>query len=104
MKSRFFISVILGLLACHSLLAQQAALDDSARLMQEYMVRRAEWVEARRVALDQIKSAKNESEKKQIKDKLAKDEEALLAKMSDASRAYKQALKQKINASAKPRT
>jgi hypothetical protein len=56
-----------------------AGTKESDRLMQEYMARRAEWLELRRVALEDAKKAKNENEKKNILKKLADDEKALKA-------------------------
>jgi len=69
--------------------------DEHTRLMQEYMARRAEWVELRRAALDKVKAAKDDKEKKQHFDKLADDEKPLLAKMGEAGRAYQAAEKAK---------
>lgn len=68
-----------------------AGLDENTRLMQEYMARRAEWLEVRQSALDKVKTAKTDQEKKQNLDKLAADEKPALAKMNDAARAYKAA-------------
>ncbi len=85
--------------------APAAGLDENTRLMQEYMARRAEWLNARRATLDKVKVAKNDKEKKQQLDQLAEDEKPLLAKMGDAARAYQAAEKAKRDsqAASKPR-
>lgn len=82
-----------------------AGTDETSRLMQEYMARRAEWVAVRKEALDKVKAAGSDAAKKQIKDKLANDEKPLRAKVDEAARAYRAAEKAKRdqNEQAKPR-
>lgn len=107
MKLRVRIATVLCLLS--SVIWQPAfaqTQDESARLMQEYMVRRAEWIELRKVALDKVKTAKDEKEKKQHRDKLAEDEKPILARVAEAARAYQAAEKAKRDQAAegKPRS
>jgi hypothetical protein len=94
-----FIFLLFTCLIGNPLAAQQAApsatLDENTRLMQEYMARRAEWIELRRAALDKVKAAKDEKEKKQHRDKLAEEEKPILAKVNEAARAYRDAEKAK---------
>lgn len=82
-----------------------AGMDENVRLMQEYMARRAEWLDVRRATLDKVKVAKNDKGKQQQLDKLAEDEKPLLTKMGEAARAYQAAEKAKRDAQAasKPR-
>lgn len=105
MKLRLRLVVVLGLLS--SVLWQPAfaqVQDESTRLMQEYMARRAEWVELRRVAFEKIKATNDDKEKKKHRDKLAEDEKPILAKVGEAARAYKAAEKAKRDQMApKPR-
>jgi hypothetical protein len=85
--------------------AQQAAEDERSRLMQEYMARRAEWVEVRKHALDRVKAAQTEAEKKELRAKLEQDEKPLLDKMTEAGRAYaaaEKAHREKRGAEGKP--
>ena len=93
-----FVALGLALLGS-SLRAQNAPaippLDETARLMQEYMARRAEWLELRRAALDEAGAAKSEREKKQRLDKLSDDEKPLLSRMGNAAQAYRAAVQQK---------
>lgn len=70
-----------------------AGINESDRLMQEYMARRAEWLELRRVALDDAKKAKNDTEKKNILKKLADDEKALKAATKDLAKQLRDAEK-----------
>lgn len=80
--------------------------DETTRLMQEYMARRAEWVELRKVALDKVKTAKDDKEKQQHRDKLTEDEKPILAKVAEAARVYQAAEKAKRDklAEGKPRS
>lgn len=84
----------------------RAGLDEPDRLMQEYMVRRAEWIELRRTALDKVKAATDDRERKQHRDKLAVDEKPVLARVAEAARAYQAAEKAKRDklAESKPRS
>lgn len=106
MKARFFIFCLLlpslgtpGEAAGHRAPASvqpgpgRPTLDETARLMQDYMVRRSEWIELRRTALDKVKAAKDEAEKKQHREKLAEDEKPVLARVAEAARAYRAAKK-----------
>ena len=52
MKLRFTLLCLLAFILCQT---PAIALDESSRLMQEYMVRRAEWLELRQSALGKIK-------------------------------------------------
>jgi|GEM_PF-3830840 len=72
-----------------------AGIDETTRLEQEYMARRAEWVALRSEALERTKKAPEAGSRKQITDQLAEDEKPLLAKMSVAARAYRESAKRK---------
>lgn len=104
MKTRLlcFLCLFAAILPCR--LPSQTQ-DESARLMQEYMARRAEWVALRRAALDDAKAAKDDKEKKQRLAKLAEDEKPVLARVAEAARAYQAAEKAKRDQleAAKPR-
>lgn len=86
MKLRLFIFLTFFAGWGHTAFAQIQ--DERARLMQEYMARRAEWVELRRAALEKTKGAKDDKEKKQHRDKLADEERPVLERMAEAARAY----------------
>ena len=114
MSLRFILCALLLSIVGLSLSAQNqaapvgeggAVLDENTRLMQEYMARRAEWIELRRAALDKVKASKDDKEKKQHRDKLAEDEKSILARMAEAARAYQAAEKAKRDqlAEGKPR-
>jgi predicted transcriptional regulator len=114
MSLRFILSVLLLSLSVLPLAAQnrpapaaesRAGLDEADRLMQEYMVRRAELIELRQRSLDQVKAAKDDKERKQHRDKLAADEKPVLARVAEAARAYQAAEKAKRDklAESKPR-
>jgi len=82
-----------------------AGQDERTRLMQEYMARRAEWIELRRATLDKIKASKDDSEKKRHIEKLAEDEKPILARINVAASAYRDVEKARHDQSAasKPR-
>ncbi|MFZ5493764.1 MAG: hypothetical protein ACOZE5_00320 [Verrucomicrobiota bacterium] len=103
MKLRLLVLCLLSSVFCLPTFAQTQ--DESTRLMQEYMARRAEWVELRRAALDKVKAAKDDKERKQHRDKLAEDEKPVLARMAEAARAYQAVEKAKRDqlAEGKPR-
>jgi hypothetical protein len=103
-------ALVLSLLVLGSLLRGEGApafppLDETTRLMQEYMARRAEWLEVRRTGLEQVKAARSEQEKQQRLEKLAGDEKPLLGRLASAAQAYRAALEQKRSQAAvqKPR-
>lgn len=78
----------IGLCAVAQGQASNADVDERSRLMQEYMARRAEWVEVRKAGLEKVKRAKDEKEKKQHADKLAEEERPYLEKMHAAGQAF----------------
>jgi hypothetical protein len=93
-------ALVLGFLIFSSFLLGETApsfpaLDETTRLMQEYMARRAEWLELRQSALEQARTARNEQEKKQRLERLAGDEKPLLSRMASAAQAYRAAAQQK---------
>lgn len=85
--------------------AQIPGVSENDRLMEEYMIRRAEWLELRKGALEKVKAARDQSERKHHLARLAEDEKPLLERMAAAARAFKAAEKAKrdrIEAEHKP--
>ena len=76
--------------------------DETDRLMQEYMARRADWMAVRKAATDLAAKAPNETARKAILKQLESDEKPSLAKMDEAGKAYYDAKKKK-NPGTKPR-
>lgn len=102
MKNQFTsILLVLFLLLIGSTAAQEKAgtvklSDDSDRLMQEYMVRRAEWLELRKVTNEKAQPAEGSNERRQVFDKIKRDERATFGRMAEVTRAYRAAEKAKL--------
>lgn len=73
-----------------------AGLPESDVLMQEYMARRAEWLQLREQGKKDLANAKNDNEKKKVKQKLDADEKALRAAVADLARRVHQAEREKV--------
>jgi hypothetical protein len=67
--------------------AETTGENEYSRVMQEYIARRQEWFDIRRAALDKIKRAADDREKKLYRDKLAEDERPYVVRMDAAATA-----------------
>jgi hypothetical protein len=70
--------------------AATAGIDETDRLMQEYMAQRAQWMVLRQDALEKAAKAPNENARKGVLKKLEDDEQPLLAKMAVARKALRE--------------
>ena len=83
------------------LFAQLSAADSKTpatvdQLEQQYMAKRAEWVALRSVAMEKIREAKTEAEKRSIREKLTADEHVLRAASANLGRQLREAKQTKL--------
>lgn len=104
---RFLVIGSCGLVFATILLAQSSGAagteDESTRLMQEYMAKRAEWVALRAREMERAKHAKETKARSAILKKLDDDERVLRAASAELAARLKAALEAKKNNGGAPR-